>query len=62
VLGVKIAQWRQPLRVTRRMPFANAPIAQGFDRDRHNLWDTTCIFALWSDNWVCTQNREFTFT
>ena len=49
MLGVKIAQWRQPLSVTRRVPSAKAPIAQGFDRDRHNLWGTTfatnlCVF------------------
>jgi hypothetical protein len=42
VLGVKIAQRRQPLPVTRRAPFAKAPIAQGYDRNQHNLWDTTC--------------------
>jgi hypothetical protein len=41
VLAVKIAQWRQLLPPTLRNPFAKAPIAQGFDRDQHNLWDTT---------------------
>ncbi len=46
VLGGKIAQWWQPLPVTRRIPFAKAPIAQGFDRDQHNLWDTTFSMSL----------------
>jgi bacterioferritin-associated ferredoxin len=41
VLGVKIAQWRQPPEAPRRIPFAKASIAQGFDRDQHHLWDTT---------------------
>jgi hypothetical protein len=41
VLAVKIALSRQLLPPTLRHPFSKAPIAQGFDRDQHNLWDTT---------------------
>jgi hypothetical protein len=41
VLGAKIAQRQQLLPAPRRLPFAKAPIAKGFDRDQHNLWDTT---------------------
>jgi len=44
VLAVKIAQRRQRLPPTLRHPFAKIPIAQGFDRDPHTLWETTNRF------------------
>jgi hypothetical protein len=45
VLGSKITQWQQLLLAARRLPFAKAPIAQAFDRNQHNLWDTTKAYA-----------------
>jgi hypothetical protein len=44
VLAVKIALSRQLLPPTLRHPFSKVPSAQGFDRDQHNLWDTTKNF------------------
>jgi hypothetical protein len=48
VLDSKIALWQQRLPTVRRPPIPKTAIAQGFNRDQHNLWDTTYPYHSWA--------------